>query len=124
VRGQSLTTGNTKSCGCLARGGDRKSIGYKNQTFPDTIVSNDVKKSKYHIGSATNTDGTRHILVTGYSSRFGCKTEHLIELQDKDNPSHVIGTYVDDKCHACDSLIRYNAHNEKQCENPYCGLLF
>lgn len=114
--GYNLLAGRTKSCGCIKPGPKKDS----NLT---AIYKSDLKKWRYTIGSATNPDGMRHIVPTEHSGKVGQKTDHIIEIVDKNDPNHIIHAYEDDHCDWCNSLIRENSNDEKQCENPYCGLI-
>jgi hypothetical protein len=114
-RGYALLSRNTLSCGCVH--GNRYSRVYLRDKYT-------LKRRKYNKGSMINPDGTRHIDAIGRGVRVGCKTEHLVEIENKDNPDIKIRTWIDDRCSECNSLIRYNSNSEKQCENPYCGLIY
>jgi hypothetical protein len=115
VAGYNLTSGGNQSCGCH----QNKSFNKKkiNKVYID-------KKRKYTIGSSRNPDGTTHVLGSEHSSRVGCKTDHIVEIEDKNDDSRTIKTYKDNKCDKCKSLVRYNNHSEKQCENAYCALIY
>jgi hypothetical protein len=115
VRGHDLTTGNTKSCGCSQRGGDRKSNDYKNQILLNHDSICEGKRRKYNIGSATNPDGTPHKYPHEDSSRIGQVVDVIVIPADPDNSRY----YIPEKCQECGGTIRVRENNYRVCDD--CG---
>jgi hypothetical protein len=116
VRGHDLTTGNTKSCGCIPRGGDRKSDSYRNRVLSESTIS--LKKNRYRRGSSRNPDGSRHAYQHEDSSRIGQALDVLVKSSDPDKPDY----YVRAKCQGCvGGVIRRDIHSYNICDK--CGLV-